>query len=120
MSDDRFYGGVTIRRRYRDRQPHGWWLLPEGPLAEHPDRAWVRTTADARAEIDRHLAGEGCLMREGDRWLGVTAEERRAADSMFDLTMLRGYSAWCAARAAGPHEPCGTASCACPCHHPPA
>ncbi len=81
MSDQRLYRGVTIRRRYRDRRPHGWWLLPEGPLGNHPDRGWVLTLEEAHAEVDGHVHATGhCLFREGALWLGVVVPSRPATD----------------------------------------
>lgn len=112
--DERSYRGALIRRRFRGRQPHGWWLMPDGPLKTHPDKGWVLTLEQARAEVDQHLAGEECLLRDGDRWLGVLALTR-AADSMLERT-FRGFSAWCAARHDRRHEPCSTKGCPCDCH----
>lgn len=73
MSSDRSYRGVTLRPHYRNRSQNGWWLLPQGPLAEHPDRAWIRTLGAARDEIDGHRYRIGpCAFRdETGRWLGV-------------------------------------------------
>lgn len=115
MSEERSYRGVLIRRRYRDGERHGWWLMPEGPLAHHPDKGWVPSLEHARAEIDEHIEGAGCLMREGSRWLGVLAE-RNTVDSMFDRGILRGFSAWCALRHDRPHDPCSRRGCPCDCH----
>jgi hypothetical protein len=115
VSEDRTYRGVTLRRRYRDRKPNGWWLLPEGHLEGHPDRGWVPTIEDARAEIDSHASGGPCLLRDGDRWLGVLASWR-VGDSIFDLTILRGFSPWCAARHGLAHDPCSAEECPCECH----
>jgi hypothetical protein len=116
VPETRYYRDVTVRQRIRDGRPHGWWILPEGPLKGHPDKAWVLTYAEAKAEIDNHVNGDPCLMRDEDQWLGVRPEVRRAADSMFELTMMKGYSPWCAARAAEPHEPCASRDCRCACH----
>lgn len=113
MSLPRTYRGATLNRRFRDKEPHGFWLMPDGPVADHPDRGWVRTLEEARAEVDRHIDGGGCLMREGGRWLGVLAGSR--VDSMYERT-LRGFSAWCAARADERHDPCSTRGCPCACH----
>jgi hypothetical protein len=90
--------------------------MPEGPLEGHPDKGWVPTLEDARREIDQHVAGARCLMSDGDRWLGVLAESRKEADSMFAMTILRGFSPWCAGRRGHPHEPCSTRGCPCECH----
>jgi hypothetical protein len=113
---DRYYRGATIRPRRKGGNPHGWWLLPEGPLEEHPDKGWVRTIDEARREIDSHLTKGPCLMSEGRRWLGVLAEHRKIADSMFTMTILSGFSPWCAGRRGKPHEPCSTRGCPCECH----
>lgn len=115
MASERTYRGATIRPRLRGVREHGWWLIPDGPLRVHPDKGWVRTLDEAHREIDRHVDGGGCLLREGDRWLGVLPAPRRTSEPMFDL-MLRGLSAWCAARQGEGHEPCGTIRCACSCH----
>ncbi len=109
------YRGVTIRVRHRKGQPHGWWILPEGPLEDHPDRGWVLTREQARAEVDSHIARMGCLMRRGGRWLGILADPETAT-SLFELTHVRGFSAWCAARQGRSHEPCSTRRCPCACH----
>ena len=90
-------------------------MIPDGPLRDHPDKGWVRTLDQAHTEIDRHVDEGECLLREGHRWLGVLPEARRTAEPMFDL-MLRGISAWCAARQGERHEPCATSSCSCACH----
>lgn len=115
MSEERSYRGVTIRRRLRQGQPHGWWLMPEGPLKIHPDKGWVPTLEQAHAEIDGHLASGACLLREHDRWKGALAASS-AADSMFDRSIMRGFSGWCAARHDRLHEPCSTRGCPCDCH----
>ena len=116
MSEERSYRGATIRRRYRDRRPHGWWLLPEGPLEGHPDRAWVLTFDEAKAEVDGHLRDGTCQMRDRGRWLGVKPEVRQAADSVFERTMFGGFSAWCAVRAGTPNEACSSQTYRCECH----
>lgn len=118
MGDDRWYRGALVRRRYRNHEPHGWWMLPEGPLRHHPDKGWVLTLEQARAEIDHHLTDGQCLLRDGDRWVGVLAVSR-SADSMTDRAVFRGFSAWCAARHDQSHEPCSTRGCPCDCHSPP-
>ncbi len=115
MSEERWYRDALIRRRYRDRQPHGWWLMREGPLAVHPDKGWVPTLEHARAEIDGHILRGGCLLRDGSGWRGVLAVGT-TVDSLFDRGILRGFSGWCAVRHDQLHEPCSTKGCPCDCH----
>lgn len=117
MSEERYYRGAVLHRRYKTGEPHGWWLLPEGPLEEHPDKCWVPSLQVAKQEIDQHRQRGGrCLMEDNGRWLGVLPETKQAVDSAFDRAMLQGFSAWCATRYHRPHEPCTTGTCPCDCH----
>lgn len=88
MSEERFYRGATIRRRHRHRQPHGWWLIPDRVLRDHPDRGWVMTLEDAvladflEPQVLRlHPVAVGARRAHGDVAVDVVAVPVRTEDA---------------------------------------